>query len=154
MRAFWLETGELSRGIMTCPVARLSVWQALPDEHRPTATDGRPRISERLATRLGLAYPNFSAPELEVTGKPHSPTVHLMRRNEFTAMGEGSARTTLPDPLVWVVQAQSSWRSDGIVPVEARRDFSVGLIAFDADTGDTYGRSHRNEPLLVGDGTP
>ncbi len=148
VRTFWLESGELSRGIMTDPVATLLVWRALPDEHRPTATDGGPRISERLAARLGLAYLSFSAPELVVTGKPHSPTVRLMRRHEFMAMRGSSPGTMISNPLVWVVQAQGSWRSAGIVPEEARKDFSVGLIAFDADTGDTYGRSHRNEPLL------
>ena len=154
VRAFWLETGELSRGIMTDPVVTLSVWQALLDERRTEATGGGPRISERLAARLGLAYLSFNAPELEVTGKPHSPIVRLMRRHEFMAMRGGTAGTTLPDPMVWVVQAQGSWRSAGIVPEEARRDFSVGLVAFDADTGATSGRSHRNEPLLEGGGTP
>ena len=154
VRAFWLETGELFRGIRTDPVVTLSVWQALPDERRPEATGGGPRISERLAARLGLAYLSFNAPELEVTGKPHSPTVRLMRRHEFDAMRGGTAGTTLPDPMVWVVQAQGSWRSAGIVPEESRRDFSVGLVAFDADTGATYGMSHRNEPLLEGGGTP
>ena len=154
VRAFWLETGELFRGIRTDPVVTLSVWQALPDERRPEATGGGPRISERLAARLGLAYLSFNAPELEVTGKPHSPTVRLMRRHEFTAMQGGSAEAAVPDPLAWVVQAQGSWRDAGIVPEEARRDFSVGLVAFDADTGATYGRSHRNESLLEGGGTP
>ena len=148
VRAFWLETGELSRGIMTHPVVTLSVWGALPDKHRPTATDDGPRISERLAAQLGLAYLSFSAPELVVTGKPRSPTVRLMRRHEFMAMQGSSPGTMISNSLVWVVQAQGSWRSAGIVPEESRKDFSVGLIAFDADTGDTYGRSHRNEPLL------
>ena len=154
VRAYRLGTGELSRGIMTGPVVTLSVWQALPDEHRPTATDGGPRISERLATRLGLAYLNFSAPELEVTGKPHSPTTRLMRRHEFMAMRGGAPGTMISNPLVWVVQAQGSWRTGGIVPEESRQDFSVGLVAFGADTGETYGRSHRMEPLLEGGGTP
>ena len=67
-------------------------------------------------------------------------------------MQGGSLGAIIPNPMVWVVQAQGSWRSAGIVPEEARRDFSVGLVAFDADTGETYGRSHRNEPLLE-DGT-
>ena len=69
-------------------------------------------------------------------------------------MQGGSAEAAVPDPLAWVVQAQGSWRDAGIVPEEARRDFSVGLVAFDADTGATYGRSHRNESLLEGGGTP
>ena len=56
VRAFWLETGELSRGIMTDPVVTLSVWWELPNEHLLVGTDGGPRISERLAGRLGLAY--------------------------------------------------------------------------------------------------
>ena len=154
VRAFWLEAGELYRGIMTDPVVTLSVWQALPEERRPAASGGGPRIAERLAARLGLAHLSFNAPELEVTGKPHSPTVRLMRRHEFDAMREGTAGTTLPDPMVWVVQAQGSWRTGGMVPEESRRDFSVGLVAFDADTGATYGRSHRNESLLEGGGTP
>ena len=154
VRSFWLESGELSRGIMTDPVVTLSVWQALPMEHRPAATDGGSRISERLAARLGLAYLSFSAPELAVTGKPHSPTVRLMRRHEFMAMQGGSPGSMISNPLVWVVEARGSWRSAGIVPEEDRRDFSVGLLAFDADTGETYGRSHRNEPLLEGGGTP
>ena len=154
VRPYWLETGELSRGIMTDPIVTLSVWQALPKEHLPAAPDGGPRISERLAARLGLAHLSFSGPELLVTGKPHSPTTRLMRRGEFTAMQGSWAGRTVPDPLVWVVQAQGSWRSAGIVPEEARRDFSVGLVAIDADTGATYSRSHRNEPLLGSKDTP
>ena len=41
--AFWLETGELSRGIMTDPVVTLSVWWELPNEHLLVGTDGGPR---------------------------------------------------------------------------------------------------------------
>ena len=148
VRVFWLETGELSRGIMTGPVVTLSVWLEIPDEHRPVGTDGGPKISERLAARLGLAYLSFNSPGLVVTGKPHSPTVRLMRRHEFVAMQGGSPGTMLPDPLAWVVEARGSWRTGGITPEEARQDLSVGLVAFDADTGSTYGRRHRNEPLL------
>ena len=148
VRAFWLETGELSRGIMTDPVVTLSVWWELPNEHLPVGTDGGPRISERLAARLGLAYLSFNAPELVVTGKPHSPTAHLMRRHEFVAMQGGSAGAMISDPLVWVVEARGSWRTGGITPEEAREDLSVGLVAFDADTGSMYGWSHRNKPLL------
>ena len=148
VRAFWLETGELSRGILTDPVVTQSVWWELPNEHRPVGTDGGPKISKRLAARLGLAHLSFNAPELEITGKPHSPTVRLMRRHEFVAMRGGSPGTSLPDPLVWVVEARGSWRTGGIVPEEARRNLSVGLVAFDADTGSVYGASYRNEPLL------
>ncbi len=148
VRAFWLETGELSRGIMTDPVVTLSVWWKIPNEHLPVGTDGGPRVSERLARRLGLAYLSFNWPELEATGKPHSPTVRLMRESEFEAMQGGSTGPTVPDPLLWVVEARGSWRSGGITPEEARRNFSVGLIAFDADTGSTHGRIHRDEPLL------
>ena len=148
VRSFWLETGELSRGIMTDPVVTLSVWWEIPNEHLPVGTDGGPRISERLAVRLGLAYLSFSAPELDVTGKPHSPTTRLMRRSEFDATQGGSHGTMLPDPLVWVVEARGSWRTGGITPEEAREDLSVGLVAFDADTGSMYGWSHRNKPLL------
>ena len=148
VRAFWLASGELSRGIVTDPVVTLSVWWELPNEHPRVGTDGGPRISERLAGRLGLAYLSFNAPELNVTGKPHSPTVRLMRRHEFVAMQGGSPGTMLPDPLVWVVEARGSWRTGGITPEEAREDLSVGLVAFDADTGSTYGASYRNEPLL------
>ena len=148
VRAFWLETGELSRGIMTGPVVTLSVWQELPNQHLPVGTDGGPRISERLAGRLGLTHLSFNVPELEVTGKPHSPTVRLMRRHEFVAMQGGSHGTMVPDPLVWVVEARGSWRTGGITPEEARQDLSVGLVAFDANTGSRYGASYRNEPLL------
>ena len=148
VRAFWLETGDLSRGIRTDPVVTLSVWGVLPNDHRPVGTDGGPRISERLAARLGLAHLSFNVPELNVTGKPHSPTVRLMRRSEFYATRGGSPGTRLPDPLVWVVEARGSWRTGGITPEEAREDLSVGLVAFDADTGSVYGASYRNEPLL------
>ncbi len=148
VRAFWLETGELSRGIMTDPVVTLSVWWKIPNEHLPVGMDGGPRISERLAGRLGLAHLSFNAPELNVTGKPHSPTARLMRGSEFTAMQGGSAGTTVPDPLLWVVEARGSWRTGGITPEEARRNLSVGLVAFDANTGSTHGRIHGNEPLL------
>ena len=48
VRAFWLESGELSRGIMTDPVLTLSVFWAIPKDRRPAA-DGVPAISERLA---------------------------------------------------------------------------------------------------------
>ena len=147
VRAFWLESGELSRGIMTDPVVTLFVWSELGKEHRPVASEDGPRISERLAARLGLAYLSFAAPELTVTGKPHSPVVRLMLRSEFEAM-RGSAPTMPSDPLVWVVEAQGSWRTGGIVPKEARQDLSVGLVTFDADTGSTYGGSHGNTSRL------
>ena len=145
---FWLDSGELSRGIMTDPVVTLFVWSALGDEHRPAATDGGPRISEGLAARLGLAFLGFAVPEIVATGKPHSPVVRLMRRSEFQAMRMSNPRATDTDPLVWVVEAQGSWRQAGIVPKEKRRDFSVGLVAFDADTGRRYGTSHVNTSLL------
>ena len=151
VRAFWLESGELSRGIMTDAVVTLSVWSALGEEHRPAASEQGPRISELLAARLGLAYLSFAVPELNVTGKPHSPVVRLMRWSEFDAMRGSSSATKDPDRLVWVVEAQGSWRTAGIVPEEKRQDFSVGLVAFDADTGRRYGGSHGNTSLL---GTP
>ena len=147
-RTLWLESGELSRGIMTDPVVTLFVWSALGDEHRPAVTDGGPRISERLAARLGLAYLGFAVPEIVATGKPHSPVVRLMRRSEFQAMRMSNPRATDTDPLVWVVEAQGSWRQAGIVPKEKRQDFSAGLVAFDADTGRRYGTSHVNTSLL------
>ena len=154
VRSFWLETGELSRGIMTDPVVTLSVGWIIPNEHLQVGADGGPRISERLARRLGLAYLSFNWPELEATGKPHSPTARLMRESEFEAMQGGSTGLTVPGPLLWVVEAQGSWRTGGITPEEARRNFSVGLIAFNADTGSTHGRLHRNEPLLERSSTP
>ena len=150
VRAFWLESGELSRGVMTDPAVTLSVWRALGEHDRPVATGGGPRISERLAARLGLAYLGFGMPEVVVTRKPHSPVVRLMRRSEFQAM-QGSSSALDSDPLVWVVEAQGSWRTAGIVPEEKRQDLSVGLVAFDADTGRRYGASHGNTSLL---GTP
>ena len=148
VRAFWLESGELSRGIMTDPTLTLSVFGAIPKDHLPAATDGEPRISQRLAARLGLAYLSFNVPELNVTGKPHSPTVRLMRTSEFEAMQGGSVGAMTSDPLVWVVEAQGSWRTGGITPEEHRENLSVGLVAFNADTGSTYGRRYWNEPLL------
>ena len=69
-------------------------------------------------------------------------------------MQGGSLGPTFPDPLVWVVEAQGSWRTGGITPEEAREDLSVGLVAFDAGTGSIYGTSQRNEPLLGRSGTP
>ena len=150
VRAFWLESGELSRGVMTDPAVTLSVWRTLGEHDRPVATGGGPRISERLAARLGLAYLGFGMPEVVVTRKPHSPVVRLMRRSEFQAM-QGSSSALDSDSLVWVVEAQGSWRDAGIVPEEKRQDLSVGLVAFDADTGRRYGASHGNTSLL---GTP
>ncbi len=147
VRSFWLESGELSRGIMTDSIVTLFVWIALPEDQRPVATDGGPRISKRLAARLGLAYLSFAVPEVNVTGKPHSPVVRLMRRSEFEAM-RGSALAMPSDPLVWVVEAQGSWRTGGITPEEARQDLTVGLVAFDAGTGADYGGSHGNTSLL------
>ena len=135
---------------MTDPAITLSVWRALGEHDRPVATGGGPRISERLAARLGLAYLGFGMPEVVVTRKHHSPVVRLMRRSEFQAM-QGSSSALDSDPLVWVVEAQGSWRTAGIVPEEKRQDFSVGLVAFDADTGRRYGGSHGNTSLL---GTP
>ena len=147
VRAFWLESGELSRGVMTDPAVTLSVWRALGEHDRPVATGGGPRISERLAARLGLAYLGFGMPEVVVTVKPHSPVVLLMRSSEFHAM-RGRESRNASDPLVWVVEAQGSWRTAGIVPEEKRQNFSIGLVAFDADTGRGYGTSHGNASLL------
>ena len=154
MRAFWLEAGELSRGIMTEPVVTLSVWWRIPSEHLPVGTDGGPGISERLARRLGLAYLSFNWPGLDATGKPHSPTTRLMRGSDFIAMQGGSGGKTVPDPWLWVVEAQGSWRGGGITPEAAREDRSVGLVALDADTGSLYGMIHGNEPLLERSNTP
>ena len=146
VRSFWLESGDLSRGIITDPAVTLQVWLALPEEHRPAATDDGPKISERWALRLGLAYLSSSAPELEVTGRPHSPVARLMRLSEFDALiSSVSARPT--DPLVWVVEAQGSWRGARIVPEEARQHRSFGVVVFDADTGSAYARRHGNTPL-------
>ena len=147
VRSFWLESGEISRGIMTDPAATLSVWRALGEDNRPLATNSGPRISERLAARLGLAYLSFAMPEVVVTVKPHSPVVLLMRSSEFHAM-RGTESRNASDPLVWVVEAQGSWRTAGIVPEEKRQNFSIGLVAFDADTGRGYGASHGNASLL------
>ena len=147
VRTFWLESGEISRGIMTDPAATLSVWRGLGEDNRPLATNGGPRISERLAARLGLAYLSFAMPEVVVTIKPHSPVVLLMRSSEFHAM-RGTELRNASDPLVWVVEAQGSWRTAGIVPEEKRQNFSIGLMAFDADTGRGYGASHGNVSLL------
>ena len=149
VRAFWLESGELSRGIMTDPTVTLSVWSNLGEEDRSVATGEVPGISERLAARLGLAYLSYPVPELNVTAKPHSPVVRLMRRSEFEAM-TGSVSTISSDPLVWVVEANGSWPTGGIVSGN-QEDLQVGLVAFDADTSSEYGVSYRNESLL---GTP
>ena len=147
VRAFWLESGEISRGVMTDPAVTLSVWRALGEDNRPVATGGGPRISERLAARLGLAYLSFAMPEVVVTVKPHSPVVLLMRSSEFHAI-RGRESKNASDPLVWVVEAQGSWRTAGIVPEEKRQNFSIGLVTFDADTGRGYGTSHGNASLL------
>ena len=148
VRSFWLESGELSRGIMTDSIVTLFVWIALPEDQRPVATDGGPKISKRLAARLGLAYLSFAVPEVNVTGNPHSPVVRLMPRSEFDAMG-GSVSVMPSDPLVWVVEAQGSWRTGvgAIVPPDAQQDVSVALVAFDADTGSQYGTSYGNTSL-------
>ena len=148
VRSFWLESGELSRGIMTDSIVTLFVWIALPEDQRPVATDGGPRISKRLAARLGLAYLSFAVPEVNVTGNLHSPVVRLMPRSEFDAMG-GSVSVMPSDPLVWVVEAQGSWRTGvgAIVPPDAQQDVSVALVAFDADTGSQYGASYGNTSL-------
>ena len=147
VRSFWLESGELWRGIITDPQATLQVWNALPAEHRPAATGGGPRISERLAERLGLAYLNSNAPELKVTGIPHSPVARLMRRSEFDAL-VSSVSSKPTNPLVWAVETQGSWRGAGIVPVEARQDQMFGLVVFDADTGSPYAGRRGKTPLL------
>ena len=147
-RTLWLESGELSRGVMTDHAVILSVWRALGEDDRPVATDGGPRISERLAAWLGLAHLGFAAPEIVSTGKPHSPVVRLMRLSEFQTI-RGSAPAAMDsDPLVWVVEVQGSWRDAGIVPEDKRQDFSVAVVALDAETGSTYGRSYTNTPLL------
>ena len=147
VRSFWLESGELWRGIITDPQATLQVWNALPAEHRPAATGGGPRISERLAERLGLAYLNSNAPGLKVTGRPHSPVARLMRLSEFDAL-VSSVSSKPTNPLVWAVETQGSWRGAGIVPVEARQDQMFGLVVFDADTGSPYAGRRGNTPLL------
>ncbi len=148
-RTLWLESGELSRGIMTDPAVTLSVWHALGEDDQPVATDGAPRISERLAARLGLAYLGRVAPELQVIGKPHSPVVRLMRMSEFNSL-RGLASSRPSDPWVWVVEAQGLWRTGGIVPKNKREYLSFGAVAFEADKGSRYGSSYTNASLLQG----
>ena len=148
-RVFWLNSGELSRGIMTDPVVTLLVWRVLPEDQWPDATKKGTKISEGLAAQLGLAYLGGGAPELQVTGKLHSPAVRLMRRSEFDSL-TGSASAKPSDPWVWVVEAQGSWRPGGIVSKGKEQDFFFGVVAFDADTGVRYGASYRYASLLQG----
>ena len=155
VRAFWLESGELSRGIMTDPVLTLSVFGAIPKDHLAGAYEWRTRYLRATGRPAGPGIPEFSMSRpLVVTGKTHSPTVRLMRRHEFYAMQGGSAGSTIADPLVWVVEAKGSWRTGDIVPEEAREDLSVGMVALDADTGSAYSRRYGKEPLLERRGSP
>ena len=48
VRPFWLESGEIGRGIMTDPTVTLSVWNALPEDQRPSAVDGGQRYPKEL----------------------------------------------------------------------------------------------------------
>ena len=156
VRSFWLESGDLSRGIITDPAVTLQVWLALPEEHRPAATDDGPKISERWALRLGLAYLSSSAPELEVTGRPHSPVARLMRLSEFDALiSSVSARPT--DPLVWVAKPRVLGAAHASYP---RKRDSTGRSAWwclmpipghhmpDATETRRYGERPVTPPLL------
>ena len=135
VRAFWLETGELARGIKTPPAVSLFVWSALGRNNRPVAADSGPKVYETLAARLGLGYLSLPLPEVEVTGVPHSPVARLVRLSEFDALEGGGNPVRSDDPLVWVVKAQGSWRTGGIVPEQYREDLALGVVAFNADTG-------------------
>ncbi len=147
VRTFWLESGKLSWRIMTVPAVTLAVWSALSEENRPEASEQGPRISARLAVRLGLAYLRLGVPELNATDTLHSPVMRLMRRSEFQAI-RGSASTMDSDPLVWVLEAESSWRTGGVVPKDKHQNLTIGLVAFDADTGVKYGTSYGDASLL------
>ena len=144
VRSFWVESGELSRGIMTPAFFQVSILKALGKRGAQQPVDG-PRISKELAVKLALELLKGAMPELVSVEPPHDPAARLMSLADYLAITGGSMRED-GDRKVWVVEAEGEWRDAGITPPEARQTYRYGSVAIDAETGDFIASSQRHEP--------
>ena len=151
VRSFWLESGEVSRGIMTDAWLAMLVLGTLPEDFRPEQRSAGPGIKKTLAMRLGVAGLRFGGAELAQVSEPHSPLARLMRLSQYVAL-TGASLGDVPDPMVWVIEARGEWRDAGIVSEDKRTTYAYGAVAIDAETGSIHGSTHRHTPLLGGRG--
>ncbi|MBI4336651.1 MAG: hypothetical protein HY683_02325 [Chloroflexi bacterium] len=145
-RAFWLESGELSRGIMMPAFFQVSVLRALAGA-AALPPPGGTRITKALAVKLALESFKLPEPEIMPVEDARDPVARLMRLGEYVALTGGSTRENA-DSLVWVVEAEGMWRSAGIVPVESRTTYRYASVAIDAETGNFIASSRTHEPLF------
>jgi hypothetical protein len=149
-RSFRLESGELSRGIMTPAFFQVSVLRALAEAGALPPTDG-PRITEALAIKLAIESFGMPAPEIMPVEDPYDPVARLMRLSEYEAL-RGVSIPESADSLVWIVEAEGAWSDAGIVPVESRTIYRYASAAIDTQTGDFIASSRTYEPLLGSQG--
>jgi len=150
VRKFFLESGELARGIMTPVRFQLMVLQTLAQAGALPPTDGL-RITEEFAIKLAMESFGRSAPEVVPVEDARDPLARLMRLSEYAALTGGSIPESA-DSLVWVVEAEGFWSTAGIVPVESRTTFRYASVAIDTQTGDSRQSGRSPKPVLGTEG--
>ena len=108
----------------------------------PEATDVV--ITEAQAIKLAMELFGRPAPEIETVEDAHDPRAMLMFWSEEEALHDGS--TLEERTLVWVVQAQGTWRSSEILPVGSPRISNVAIEVLDALTGAEIAVRRSDEP--------
>ena len=137
MRAFWLETGELSRGIMTDPEAATIVSDALQTNEGP---DDLLTVEEAKAE--GLAQARIAG----LVGEPTSVFAELTTLEQylFTSSNETgpccppvSPLIGAPDQEVWVVAFRGTVQLT--LPSSGGKTYDNITFGLDARTGEVIG---------------
>ena len=150
VRNFFLESGELARGIMTHASFQLSILQVLAEEGALPPTDG-PRISEAFAIRLAMWSFGWFPSEIMPVEEARDAVTKLMRRSEYAALTGGSIPESA-DSLVWVVEAEGEFRDAVFPPGPSSPTFRYASVAIDAQTGEIRAGGRSHEPVLGSDG--
>jgi hypothetical protein len=143
VRAFWLESGELHRGIMTPPFVTSMVWHSVPE-------DVRPELTERVAAKLGLAVLSGGG-RVTAIAPPDLLRIRQMHLSDYRVL-RGDNLGNVPDPLVWVAEATGEWRITGgpaSGTAEAMETYRYSAVVIDASTGRMLAQNASFGPLAT-----
>ena len=113
-----------------------------------TASTEGTLLSDQDAIDLVINRVRSSEPEVDALEEPRNPTAWRTTWGEYQDR-EGGGRDYRDGEIpVWVVQVEGLWRSAGITPPEARREFRYAVGVVDARDGSIFSGSRSNEPLV------